>query len=150
MNIEELVQYQDFDDIHQKTLVNVYYTSNWILQRDAAFLKKYGITTQQHNILRILKAEHPDRISIKEIKLRMIDKMSDVSRIVERMRKKGFVERVPSDSDRRAVEVSISGKGLGVLYEINQAMDTHRNLGLKNLTAEEAEVLNKLLDKIRS
>lgn len=150
MSIEETIQYQDFEDIYQKILVNVYYTSNWILQRDTDFLRKYGLTPQQYNILRILKVEHPNRISIKEIKVRMIDKMSDVSRLVERMRKKGLVERVPSDHDRRSVEVSIAGKGLGILYEISQVMDTHRNLGLQNLSKEEAEVLNNLLDKIRS
>ena len=150
MSIEEIVHYQEFSDVYQKILVNVYYTSSWISQRDADFLRQFDLTSQQYNILRILKAEHPNRISIKAIKHRMLDKMSDVSRLIERMRKKGLVERIQSDTDRRAVEIAIAGKGLGILYEISQVIDTHRNLGLQNLSQEEAEVLNKLLDKIRS
>lgn len=141
---------QEFESNYQRTFVNMYHTSSWMQQREVEFLKQFDLTPQQHNILKILEKEHPKQVSIKNIKCQMIDKMSDVSRLVERMRKKELVTRMPSDTDRRSVEVAITEKGLNILTQLCGSIDTHRNDSLQNLSAEEAEVLNQLLEKIRS
>jgi DNA-binding MarR family transcriptional regulator len=129
----------------EKLLINI---SNQLLQLEAGFLKKYELTSQQYTMLQILKESHPNAVSVKSIKQKMPDKMSDVSRIVERMRKKGLLERKHSETDRRAVEVSITGKGLGILYEIMQVNPVLKKSGLQNLSSQEVKELVGLLGKI--
>ncbi|MFT5616874.1 MAG: MarR family multiple gene transcriptional regulator MgrA [Arenicella sp.] len=129
----------------EKLLIGI---GNQLLQLEADFLKKYELTSQQHNMLQILKESHPDSVSVKLIKQKMPDKMSDVSRIVEKMRKKGLLERKHSETDRRAVGVSMTGKGLSVLYEIMQVNPALRKSGLQNLSSKEVQELIELLEKV--
>lgn len=132
----------------QKALLNIFYTYYYLVDKMNIKFKQYDITRQQFNVLRILQEHQPNYASVNLIKARMLDKMSDVSRIVERLRLKGLVFRQSAEKDRRSVEVIITPKGLRLLDIMRPEVSDLGQL-LTNLTADEAAVLNKMLDKIR-
>lgn len=146
-NLEKLITQKNFENDHQRGLVSLIFVGNWITSRHQQFFKRYDITMQQYNILRILRGQHPKAASINVLKDRMLDKMSDVSRLVERLRKADLIERKSCELDRRAVDVKITAKGLELLStidpEVNQLTDT-----FKSLNEKEIGQLNKLLDKM--
>ncbi|MEL7220846.1 MAG: MarR family transcriptional regulator [Bacteroidota bacterium] len=126
------------------------YTSAWITQSSAAILKPYGLTWQQFNVLRILRGRHPEPATVKLLMERMIDKMSNASRLVDKLLAKGLVERVTSTSDRRRVDVSITEEGLELLGKASAKMEKGLGFYENPLTEAEAVELNRLLDKLRS
>ncbi|MBX2890570.1 MAG: MarR family transcriptional regulator [Saprospiraceae bacterium] len=134
----------------QRALLNIMFTASWLDCNISRQLRPYGLTGPQYNILRILNGSYPKGLSVLDIKSRMIDRSSNVSRLVEKLRISGLVERVPHAEDRRMVIVSISETGKKMLAEIEQArfMDGHGVLGSK-LTEAEALELSYLLDKFR-
>ena len=113
--IEEEIQSTNFRNVHHKAALNVIVTANWIHYHGLAIFKKYELSAQQYNVLRILRGQFPNPCTLLSIKERMLDKVSDTSRIVERLKQAGLVERVLCESDRRAVDVKISKKGLDLL-----------------------------------
>ncbi|MCU0446403.1 MAG: MarR family transcriptional regulator [Microscillaceae bacterium] len=148
MKIEEEIQQSKFRNEFQKLAINLLFTANWLDNKHRDFLKEYDITVQQFNVLRILRGQHPKPVSVSDIRQRMIDKMSDVSRIVERLRLQGLLSRVECEQDRRLVDVTITDKGLELLALIDQRMDD-MELVLHQVSESEAKVLNELLDKMR-
>jgi len=114
----------------------------------AKLFVKYDITGNQYNILRILRGQHPNPATVNLLKDRMVDKMSDASRLVERLRVKGYVKRDLCLVDRRRVDVSITHKGLDMLAEIDKLNDQY-DAFFQNLTLEESKAINELLDKMR-
>ena len=148
MGIENDIQQPRFRNEYQKTVVNLIYTYNWVMERNKKFFEKGDITPQQFNILRILRGAGKP-LSTLQIRQRMLDKMSDTSRIVDRLLLKGLVKKVVCESDRRLVDVSISDKGLELLEKLDSYNDELDSL-LSNLSEEEAKMLNGLLDKIRN
>jgi len=148
MGIEKDISQAKFRSEYQKATINLIYTFNWMNERIKTMLDKYDITPQQFNILRILRgAGQP--ISTLQIRQRMLDKMSDTSRIVDRLLKKGLVQKVVCEGDRRLVDVTISATGLHLLERIDAHQDDMDSV-FKNLDEEQAITLNNLLDKIRS
>ena len=148
MRIEEAIQQtKPFRNARHKAIVNIIYTNNWVQEQIKSELKPYGITMQQYNVLRVLKgAGNP--ISTSVIRERLLDKMADTSRMVERLYQKGLVLRSSCKFDKRLVDVSISPEGeklLSGLKNINPGLDEI----LAGLTEEEAEMLSGLLDKAR-
>ena len=133
---------------HQKAINNIFYTYYFLVDKINDQFKKYDITRQQFNVLHILKALQPEYASVNFIKAHMLDKMSDVSRIVERLRLKGLVLRQSAEKDKRSVEVIITPKGLSLLESIDPELDLLGKLA-GNLTPEETTMLNKMLDQIR-
>lgn len=148
MKIEDEIKQPKFRNAHQKAVINLLYTANWLVDKNNAFFKSYGITNQQFNILRILRGQHPTKISGAEIKNRMIDKNSDVSRLLDRLIAKKLVEKSQCPNDKRAADVIITQSGLDLLAEIDKKMDQTDN-DVMNLSAQEAEQLSQLLDKSR-
>ncbi len=146
--IEEEIQSAKFRNVHHKAALNILLTANWIQYHNMNVFKKYEITGQQYNALRILRGRHPEPCTILMIKERMLDKVSDVSRIVERLRQAGYVERVLCETDRRAVDVKISKKGLDLLKKMEKEEESMDGV-MKNLSIAEAKQLNQLLDKLR-
>ena len=134
---------------HQKALNNIFYTYYFLVDKINDQFKKYDITRQQFNVLCILKLIQPESASVNLIKARMLDKMSDVSRIVERLRLKGLVLRQSAEKDKRSVEVIITQKGLDLIHCIDPELDLLGKL-VGNLTPEETSLLNNVLDKIRA
>jgi len=148
MGIEKDISQSKFRSEYQKATINLIYTFNWMSERLKAMLDQYDITPQQFNILRILRGAGKP-ISTLQIRQRMLDKMSDTSRIVDRLLKKGLVQKVVCEGDRRLVDVSISASGLALLERIDVHQDDMDSV-FKNLDEEQAITLNNLLDKIRS
>jgi len=144
----EIQQVKPFRNNYHKAAVNLIFTGKWMIQFHSDAFKKYDLTFQQYNILRILRGRNLKASTIKLIRERMLDRMSDASRIVELMRKKKLVERNICGEDRRKMDVIIMQKGLELLEEIekeNERMDKH----LSALNEEEIVLLNDLLDKVR-
>ncbi|MEL6131860.1 MAG: MarR family transcriptional regulator [Bacteroidota bacterium] len=129
--------------------MNLIFTHNWLISKQKDLFKTFDITVQQYNVLRILRGQHPDPISTSDIRGRMLDRMSDVSRIVDRLVKKGLVSRKTCKSDKRLVDVLINDSGLELLKKIDQ-YDRDMDNMLGALTADEAEQLSTLLDKLRN
>ncbi len=148
MKIEDEIKQYKFPDIYQKVAVNLLFTSNWVATRHQEFFKPFGITTQQYNILRILRGQRPNAISGVEIKGRMLDRNSDISRLLERLLKKDLVTKCQSENDKRAANVSITQKGLDLLVSIDEKIIEFEK-GQFNLTEAEATQLSQLLDKAR-
>jgi DNA-binding MarR family transcriptional regulator len=148
MEIEKEIVQSKFRSPLQKGIVNIIFTSNWIHSRQAKVLKPFGLTIQQYNILRILRGQHPNPASITLLTERMLDKMSNASRLVEKLLTKGLVERTVCPSDRRQVNVVINDAGLELLEQMGKALDTFEN-GTGNLNDEELETLSNLLDRLR-
>ncbi|MCE2894447.1 MAG: MarR family transcriptional regulator [Flammeovirgaceae bacterium] len=148
MKIEEEIQQPKFRNVHHKVAVNLLYTAAWLDDRNKNFFKEYGITNQQFNILRILRGQLPNKISGAEIKNRMLDKNSDVSRLLDRLVLKKLVTKNQCPKDKRAVDVLITEPGLALLKKIDGKMDEN-DLAVFHLTKTEATQLSDLLDKCR-
>lgn len=149
MKIEDEIQQKKFASVHQKAAVNLIYTFGWLTSRQNEFMKPYDLSMQQFNILRILRGRKSEPASILLIKERMLDKNSDVSRIIDRMVKKGLVDRQTCANDRRQMDVTITEKGLAILGEID-GRDSEFHSVMNGLSEQEAELLSSLLDKLRS
>lgn len=130
-------------------MINLLFTYGWAIERIKNFVSKEDITHQQYNILRILRGAHPQPLSTLQIRERMLDKMSDTSRIVDRLIVKDLVQKSTCTKDKRLVDVLITEKGqelLKRLDEVSSEMDDVMN----NLSEEEASQLSSLLDKLRA
>lgn len=148
MKLEEEIKQSKFRNEYHKLAVNIFYTYSWLLNLQTQLFKKFKITSNQYNILRILRGQYPNPATINLLKDRMIDKMSDASRLVERLRKKGLVKRELCKNDRRRVDVVITDKGLKLLSDIDKLNDEYDSF-FKNLSVTESKTLNDLLDKLR-
>jgi DNA-binding MarR family transcriptional regulator len=148
MEIGKEIKQSKFKNEHQKMLINILFTSNWLAAKHACNLKPFGISSQQFNLLRILRGQHPKPATVNLLIDRMLDKNSNASRLVEKLRLKKLVERATCPEDRRAVNVIITQKGLDLLAEIDKE-ETSFLKELKNLSEKEAEQVNLLLDKLR-
>ena len=149
MKIEEEIKQKKFKDDYQKLVVNLLYTSNWMNAQFELLFKNSGITLQQYNVLRILRGQYPKPSSIKLIKERMLDRMSDASRIVDKLVLKKLVIRNQCPNDRRSVDVVISEDALNLLQTMD-VLDEKAKEILKSLSKTEIIVLNDLLDKLRN
>ena len=147
MSLEKDIHQPKFKTEYQKVRVNLIFTYNWVMEQSRKFFDKADLTPQQFNILRILRGAGKP-ISTLQIRQRMLDKMSDTSRIVDRLIKKELVQKVTCKSDRRLVDVSISEKGLQLLESLD-FLNTQMDAELNGLSVEEAKTLNHLLDKLR-
>lgn len=148
MRLEDEIQQKKFKSIQQKLMLNLIYTTNWLTSKQDSLFKDSDITVQQYNVLRILRGQYPNPCSIKLIKERMLDRMSDTSRIVDKLYTKKLLERNECPNDRRSVNVIISDKGLELLKSLDYIDDISKQ-SLKSLTTAEINTLNELLDKLR-
>jgi DNA-binding MarR family transcriptional regulator len=148
LKLEEEIKQTAFKSPYQKLAVNLIYTSGWLNGKYANFLKEAGLTIQQFNVLRILRGQHPEYCSLKLIRERMLDRMSDASRIVDKLVAKGFMSRKQCPKDRRSVNLMISEKGLKTLKQLD-AIDAQIEKVFGNLTTQEVKTLNHLLDQLR-
>lgn len=148
MKIEDEIKQSSFRSPLQKAGINLLFTYHWMINQQKDFFKPYGITTQQFNMLRILRGQYPKSISGADIKSRMLDKNSDVSRLLDRLLFKKLVAKSQSNTDKRAADVLITEKGLELLKHIDTSINSLDNI-LDGLTADEAIQLSMLLDKSR-
>ena len=148
MRIDEEIQSTKFEDNYQKAIINISFTSGWLSNLIRVEFEPYNLTQQQFNILRILRGQYPNPATVNLLKERMIDKMSDASRIVDRLIQKGLVSRCTNKKDRRAVDIRISDEGLSLLCKIDHEFKS-KDFFKDKLTEEEAGKLSDLLDKLR-
>lgn len=148
MGLEKDIKQQHFTSENQKLIINLIFTNNWLTEKIRDFLSAEDITLQQFNILRILRGSHPQPLSTLTIRERMLDKMSDTSRIVDRLLLKGLVSKKTCPTDKRLVDISITEEGRKVLAKIDQN-EKEMIAIIDNLDQQEMKVLNGLLDKMR-
>lgn len=147
MTLENELNISKFRNSQHKTSINIIYTSNFVEEKMRMFFKEYDITSQQFNILRILKGAGSP-LTIIQIRKRMIDKMSDTSRIVDRLLARGLITKTPDPEDRRLVGVALTNDGMALLEKIELAID-NLDKSVGGLSETEFEILNNLLDKVR-
>jgi len=149
MSIGKEVKQEKFANEFEKAAINILFTGSWLYNLNAARLKDHGITPEQFNVLRILRGSNPKPMMLADVTCRMIDKSSNATRLVEKLRQKGLVEREICEDNRRQVDISITAKGMTLLGKIDkQAQKWNEILG--NITKTEALELNRILDKLRS
>jgi len=148
MKIEDEIKQQSFKSQYTKLLVNLLFTGNWIHHFNKKFLKGFQVSPEQYNVLRILRGRNPLPANINMLNERMLDKMSNVSRLVEKLRLKGLIIRKESEKDRRQVDIFITEEGLKLLDEVDKKLP-QLELQFHSLNEEEATQLNNLLDKLR-
>ncbi len=148
MGIEKDIQQTKFKNAYQKATVNLIYTVGWMRDKTKYIFDAAGITSQQFNILRILRGSFPKPISTLQLRERMLEKMSDTSRIVDRLIAKGLVKKITCKTDRRLVDVIITDKGKKLLENLDKKQEEMDQV-LAKISEEEANILSNLLDKIR-
>ncbi len=147
MGIEKDIQQTNFRNEFQKMGINIIYTANWLNEKMGQILATEDITQQQYNILRILRGSDAPLSTLK-IRERMLDKMSDTSRIVDRLIVKGLVEKTACIKDKRLVDITVSKKGLQLLEKLD-SLNEHIDSILKGVNEKEAQAMNQILDKLR-
>jgi DNA-binding MarR family transcriptional regulator len=148
MTLEEAIKQKHFPNEFEKAFVNVLYTSNQFYAQNQQRLKKHGISPEQYNVLRILRGSHPKPLSLLDISGRMLDKSSNATRLVEKLRLKNLVTRKTCKIDRRQVDIGITDSGLSTLEKLDSEMKDMFET-FQHLSLEEAQTLNQLLDKMR-
>jgi len=149
MPVQEDTKTVKYDNVFQQAAINITTTHHWYNNQMRDKLTPYDMTVQQYHVLRILQQQLPRPATINMIKIRMLDKMSDASRIVERLIQKGLVLKSNNQSDRRATDIHLSAAGQTLLTEVAKMPITEHLIAVK-ITAAEALQLNLLLEKLRS
>ena len=149
MKLEQELKMQQFEGPHHRALLNIMFTSSWMADKMSEITKPYDISEQQYNVLRILRGQKGNPANLMDIQERMLHKTSNATRLVEKLRQKGMVERVLCEQNRRKVEISITNKGLDLLTELDPILNTKDSEMFKSLTKAEATLLGELLDKLR-
>ena len=148
MGIEKEIRQEKFRNARQKAMLNILFTNGWIAEKMKGILAPEDITAQQYNILRILRGSFPKPLSTLQIRERMLDRMSDTSRIVDRLVAEQLVKKVVCAKDRRVVDVTITDKGQALLKKLDVSVN-HIDDIVSGITDKEADTLSKLLDKLR-
>jgi DNA-binding MarR family transcriptional regulator len=148
VKLEDEIKQKSFKSPQQKLAVNILYTNNWLTGYYAGFFKGTTLTVQQYNVLRILRGQYPAHCSLKTVKERMLDRMSDASRIVDKLVLKKYVSRKQCPDDRRSVNLLITDHGLELLKQLDSLEDEIQQV-FKQLSIKEMNTLNTLLDKLR-
>jgi len=149
VKLEEAIKSNKFKNETQKAALNVLYTAWWLKTNMSKGLKEFGITHEQYNVLRILKGKYPDQICVRDIACRMIEKNSNVPRIVDRLEIKKLVKRTTSQLDKRETVISLTQAGILILEASTKSID-HTMETVTILTEMESVQLNNLLEKLRS
>lgn len=149
MKLEEEIQQRKFKSEHQKASLNVMYTGGWLNAQTNQLLKPFGLSHQQFNVLRILRGVFPASANLCHIQCKMLDKMSNATRLVEKLREKGLVTRDLCQENRRKVEIAITQKGLELLEKIDAPLEAYHREMCSRLNEEEAREVNRLMDKMR-
>jgi DNA-binding MarR family transcriptional regulator len=150
MTIEEVIKSTVKMDNAKKVILNIMYTQNVILDHFNELIKPYDLSGEQYNVLRILRGQKGNPANMCVIQERMLAKTSNTTRLVDKLLLKDFVTRNVCPGNRRKIEVLITQKGLDVLKELDPKVDEHERTFAENISPEELELLNKLLEKYRT
>jgi DNA-binding MarR family transcriptional regulator len=149
MKLEEAIKSGNFADEQHKATLNILYTAYWLKNNFSMALRRFDITIEQHNVLRILRGKHPDQMCVKEIGSRMIEKSSNVPRIIDKLVEKKLAKRTSSKEDKRETLVSLTDKGIHIIDNAKELINevTHTITALDNTQSKD---LNELLEKMRT
>jgi DNA-binding MarR family transcriptional regulator len=148
MKFSEEIKSTKFESEAQKAVLNVMFTGNYYSANGGKFFKKHDLSTEQYNVLRILRGSNPTKLCLKDITSRMLDKNSNTSRIVKKLETKKLIDITGHETDKRFYQIGISKKGLDLLAKID--IEFKNNPPHKAFLSEsEAKKLNDLLDKMR-
>ncbi|MFN4299545.1 MAG: MarR family winged helix-turn-helix transcriptional regulator [Thermaurantimonas sp.] len=148
MKLEDEIKQKTFPNEFSKASINILFTYSYVYVNIQRFLKKYGLTPEQYNVLRILRGHYPEPCTINTIQDRMLNKTSNASRLVDKLVAKKLVDRQQNAADRRHVDVVINKSGIQLLAELDKPVsELHKQI--VHLTESEARFLNQLLDKLR-
>ncbi len=150
MKLSERIQQAQFASPAQEALLNILVTSSWVLSELSTLMAPFGITPTQYNVLRILRGSHPRKLTCTEIGRRMLDRTPDVTRILNRLQKAGWITRGRATYDKRVVEVGITEKGLDLLAHMQPLVDAAQERLMARLSPEELRQLSNLLDRLRA
>ncbi len=148
MKIEDEIKQKKFNTEYEKLLINLVFTSNWLSCIQQRFFKPFGITPQQYNVMRILKGQFPNPASVGMVQERMLDRSSNITRLVDKLIDKKLVTRCENPNNRRMQELRITEKGLEFLEKII-ASGSQIHQQFEVLTASEAVHFNEMLDRVR-
>ncbi len=148
MKLEDAIKQTAFKSEEERLVINLMYTSGWLSSEQNRFFKRFHISSQQYNVLRILRGQYPNPASVGLIQERMLDKMSNASRLIEKLKQKKLIKRSECSKDRRQVDVLVTQEGLLLLEEIDKLSDEMNGI-CDTLNLNEKKTLNKLLDKLR-
>lgn len=147
MRLNEAIKQNKYKNEHHRLMLNLLYTSGMITASQTRFFKSFGLSPQQYNVLRILRGQLPNPANLGLVQERMLDQMSNASRLVEKLKVKKLVSRKASAQDRRQIDLLITAEGLELLSKIDDVFDDYEK-GKSGLTEKEAQQLNSLLDKL--
>lgn len=146
--IEDAIQQKEFKDPYNKAVVNLLFTHSYLVTSQNTLFKPHDLSPEQYNVLRILRGQNGVPTTVSSIQERMLNKMSNASRLVEKLKMKDLVRREECPTDRRQVDVLITEKGIELLKMLEKQVE-EANQEIVRLTLEEANQLNDLLDKLR-
>ena len=149
MDLKDAIKVHAFRSEGQRTMVNILYTCNYLNARFKNLLKPFDLTQQQFNILRILKGQYPKKIRVSDVKDRMVDRNSDITRIVNRMLKKDLITREPGEKDKRQMILSVTKAGLKKLEQVNPLIEEFEE-SIFQFSKKDMDCFNDFLDQIRS
>ena len=148
MKLEEEIHTTKFVSEIHRAAINLLFTSHWLHTKINVHLKLFGLTHEQFNVMRILKGKHPEKMCVKNIAMRMIEKNSNVPRILDKLEKKGLILRQQSQEDRRETETNLTQNGLDLLHKARKHIDANQS-SMLNLDENTASQLNSILENIR-
>ncbi|GAB3826306.1 MarR family winged helix-turn-helix transcriptional regulator [Pontibacter rugosus] len=148
MRIEDEIHQKEFKNDYRRLMANLLFTNNWLNQQMTPFFKELGLTLQQHNVLAILRGQHPEPVCFGDIQNRMVDRNSNVTRLIDKLIEKSYVTRDICQSNRRMIEVRITEKGVEKLQEVDTRFP-ELFARFENLSPDEAVMASNLLDKLR-
>ena len=147
MNVEEIIKTTKTIPIESRTLIHMTLVHNKVNELIGSALKPFEVSLQQFNVLRILRGQKGNPANLSTLNERMVTKMSNTTRLVDKLLIKGYVERMVCESNRRKVEIFITDEGLEILKKMDKAVRNAENEAVSNLSKQELEQLNTLLDK---
>ncbi len=150
MKIEDIIKTEVELPLSRRAIVNLLYTENWVMDKINIELKAYDISLPQFNVLRILQGQKDKPANLSTIQERMVSKMSNTTRLVDKLIRKGYVKRIICKSNRRKVEISITEEGKDFLKKVSPVMTDFENRITRNLSREDLNLLNELLNKLRT
>jgi DNA-binding MarR family transcriptional regulator len=148
MRLEEEIKTSKFQSETHKAYLNILFTASWLRAKVASRLKPYGLTTEQFNVMRIVRGQRPKSVCVKDITHRMLERNSNTTRIIDRLEQKGLLQRLASERDRRERAIELTPEGLDLLAAIDRDWEKN-NPHSSSLLLDEARELNDLLDKLR-
>lgn len=150
MTLNEELKQANFSSEQHRLIINVMFTGNFLNAESNRMFKNYDISNQQFNVLRILRGQKGKAITVKDIESRMLDKSSNVSRLIDKLLKKSYVKRMACCGDRRRVDIYISEKGLDFLASLDDQVTQIEQKYVELIDENHAKLMNELLDKLRT